>query len=98
MFITIYKIQHEWATDYDLDSCETYIRNICPHRPESVICQDIRTLKIETLPHIDAFAYGFPCNDFSLVGKQKGFYGEFGPLYAYGVKVLNYFKPKFFIA
>jgi DNA (cytosine-5)-methyltransferase 1 len=95
---SVYEVRHEWATDYDLDSCETYIRNICPSWPESVICQDVRTLKIETLPHIDAFAYGFPCNDFSLVGKQKGFDGEFGPLYTYGVKVLNCFKPKFFIA
>lgn len=95
---SVYKIQHEWATDYDLDSCETYIRNICPHRPESVICQDVRTLKIENLPYIDAFVYGFPCNDFSLVGEQRGFNGEFGPLYTYGVKVLNHFEPKFFIA
>lgn len=94
----VYNIEHEWASDYDIDSCETYIRNICPHRSKSVICQDVRILKIEDLSHIDAFAYGFPCNDFSLVGKQKGFNGEFGPLYTYGVKVLNYFKPKFFLA
>jgi DNA (cytosine-5)-methyltransferase 1 len=92
-----YTIKHEWASDYDLDSCKTYVRNIS-RTQNSVLCQDVRTLKIEDLPHIDAFAYGFPCNDFSLVGKQKGFNGEFGPLYTYGVKVLNYFKPKFFIA
>lgn len=93
----VYSIKHEWASDYDLDSCETYARNISRH-PESVICQDVSTLKIEDLPHIDAFAYGFPCNDFSLVGKQKGFDGKFGPLYTYGVKVLNHFEPKFFLA
>jgi len=94
----IYKIQHEWASDYDLDTCRTYSRNLCPYSPATVVCQDVRTLKLETLPHIDAFAYGFPCNDFSLVGEQKGFDGEFGPLYTYGVKVLNHFKPKFFLA
>lgn len=95
---TEYQIQHEWATDFDADSCRTYIRNICPYRPESVICQDVRSLNIKNLPHIDAFAYGFPCNDFSIVGEQKGFKGEFGPLYTYGVHILDYFKPKFFIA
>lgn len=42
--------------------------------------------------------YSFPCNDFSVVGEQKGFNGSFGPLYTYGVKVLNVFKPKFFVA
>ncbi len=93
----VYNIEHEWASDYDSDSCKTYACNISGHS-QSVICQDVRTFKIENLPHIDAFAYGFPCNDFSLVGKQKGFDGKFGPLYTYGVKVLNYFKPKFFLA
>jgi len=66
-----YQIQHEWATDYDVDSCRTYIRNICPHVPKSVFCQDIKSLNIKILSHVDAFAYGFPCNDFSIVGKQK---------------------------
>ncbi len=94
----IYKIKHVWANDYDICSCKTYRRNICPDDPESVICEDIRKLNIENLPSIDAFAYGFPCNDFSIVGKQKGFHGEYGPLYTYGIKVLNYFNPKFFLA
>jgi len=94
----IYKIKHAWANDYDIYSCKTYRRNICPDNPDSVICEDIRKLNIENLPSIDAFAYGFPCNDFSIVGKQKGFHGEYGPLYTYGIKVLNYFNPKFFLA
>lgn len=95
---TVYKIQHEWVSDYDQDTCQTYIRNICPSHPERVICKDVRDLDIKSLSPIDAFAYGFPCNDFSLIGEQKGFKGTFGPLYTYGVKVLDYFKPKFFIA
>ena len=33
--------------------------------------------------------FGFPCNDFSIVGEHKGFDGEFGPLYSYGVRVLE---------
>ena len=47
---------------------------------------------------IDGFAYGFPCNDFSLVGEHKGINGAFGPLYSYGIPILNEFNPKFFIA
>ena len=95
---TTYKVEHEWAVDYDEGSCETYRRNICPDKPTSVLCQDVRSLDITTLPKIDAFAYGFPCNDFSIVGEKNGFKGEYGPLYSYGVKVLNHFKPKFFVA
>jgi DNA (cytosine-5)-methyltransferase 1 len=93
-----YLIKHEWANDFDKDSCATYIRNICPESPNSVICQDVRQLSIENLSPIDAFAYGFPCNDFSIVGEQRGINGSYGPLYTFGLKVLDHFKPKFFVA
>ena len=95
---TEYSISHAWANDFDPDSCQTYINNLSPEQPNSVICQDVRTLRIKKLGPIDGFAYGFPCNDFSVVGEKKGFAGTFGPLYSYGVKVLNHFKPKFFVA
>lgn len=93
-----YKIIHKWANDYDRDTCDTYIHNICPDHPESVICQDVRKLNIDSLQSIDALAFGFPCNDFSVVGEQKGFNGEYGPLYTYGVKVLKKHKPQWFLA
>lgn len=93
-----YKIVHKWANDYDLDTCNTYRRNICPNDPESVICGDVRKLDIEPLGDIDALAFGFPCNDFSVVGEQKGFDGKFGPLYTYGVNVLKRYQPMWFLA
>lgn len=43
------KIVHAWANDYDLDTCKTYIRNICPEAPDSVYCEDVHTLDIEKL-------------------------------------------------
>ncbi|MCC6329383.1 MAG: DNA cytosine methyltransferase [Acidobacteria bacterium] len=94
-------IKHAWATDYDRSTCETYVKNICPAEPESVICSDVRELEMRSLmkvSDIDALAFGFPCNDFSMVGEQKGTNGNFGPLYKYGVKALEYFKPKWFLA
>lgn len=93
-----YKIIHKWANDYDSDTCNTYRRNICPDDTESVICGDVRKLDIEQLGDIDALAFGFPCNDFSVVGEQKGFDGTFGPLYTYGVKVLKRYQPLWFLA
>jgi DNA (cytosine-5)-methyltransferase 1 len=93
-----FSIIHEWANDYDKDTCETYKHNICPKDFNSVICNDVRSLNIDELSHIDCFAFGFPCNDFSIVGEQKGFQGHFGPLYSYGIKVLKHFQPKFFVA
>jgi DNA (cytosine-5)-methyltransferase 1 len=96
-----FSIEHAWATDYDKDTCLTYQTNIAPDRPETVICKDIRTLEIPKLKKvspIDALAFGFPCNDFSIVGEQKGINGVFGPLYMYGVKVLKAFQPEWFLA
>lgn len=93
-----YRVTHQWSNDIDESACETYIKNICPDRPESVIVGDVRDLQLDTLDEIDAFTFGFPCNDYSLVGEHKGLNGDFGPLYTYGVKVLQRFQPKWFIA
>ncbi|MCU7492384.1 MAG: DNA cytosine methyltransferase [Ignavibacteria bacterium] len=97
----VFEISHVWATDYDKDSCATFRNNICPDNPKSVICEDIRKLdynKLLNISKIDALAFGFPCNDFSVVGEQKGMDGIYGPLYEYGVKALKFFKPKWFLA
>lgn len=95
---TDFRIAHQWANDYDEDTCETYRRNICPQHPETVIHKDIRKLDFTGLSEIDALAFGFPCNDYSVVGEQKGINGVFGPLYSYGVKALKHFKPMWFLA
>ena len=91
-------IIHAWANDYDSDTCDTYRHNICPQDPESVIWGDVRKIDLENLSPISALAFGFPCNDFSVVGEQKGFDGKFGPLYSYGVKILKSHRPEWFLA
>jgi DNA (cytosine-5)-methyltransferase 1 len=63
-----------------------------------VYCGKVEELDFKTMPSYDALAFGFPCNDFSLVGEQKGFDGKYGPLYTYGVKAIEAHNPKFFIA
>ena len=93
-----YRIIHQWANDYDESTCETYRHNICPNAPETVYHADIRTFDMSQLTSIEALAFGFPCNDYSVVGEQKGINGTFGPLYTYGVKALKKFKPMWFLA
>ena len=98
---TEYRITPTWATDIDKDACQTYDTNI--HDGEGistgkVIVSPVDQLKIDSLPPIDALAFGFPCNDYSTVGERNGIKGAYGPLYAYGVEVLNHHKPKWFIA
>ena len=93
-----FRIVHQWANDYDKSTCETYRRNICPDDPDSGYHADIRKFDLEQLTGIDALAFGFPCNDYSTVGEQKGMDGTFGPLYSYGVKALKIFRPQWFLA
>jgi DNA (cytosine-5)-methyltransferase 1 len=69
-----------------------------PEDGGGVVYQNVHDLDIDALGDIDGFAFGFPCNDYSLVGEWKGLSGEYGPLYSYGVKVLASKKPKWFVA
>lgn len=93
-----FQISHQWAVDYDYDSCETYKQNLTSDENVNVICEDVRKLDFSQLSPINALAFGFPCNDFSILGQKKGFAGEFGPLYTYGIKALKLFKPLWFLA
>lgn len=92
------KIEHAWANDYDPTTADTYRENTPGASEETVYVGDVRELDTDALPPIDGFAFGFPCNDFSLVGKQKGLDGTYGPLYSYGINVLKSHKPEWFVA
>lgn len=96
-----FSINHAWSTDFNEDACNTYRKNICPDAPETVVCKDIRKLdfsSLEKISAIDALAFGFPCNDFSVVGEKKGIEGVFGALYEYCVLALERFSPMWFLA
>jgi len=91
--------EHSWATDYDADTCKTYKNNLLKDNPDAIsICADIKDVALNELPMTDGFLYGFPCNDFSLVGESKGLKGKFGALYKYGVDYIDYANPLFIFA
>lgn len=94
--------KHAWANEYDPDTVETYKLNILQDpNATSVYCKDVRSFDLHdrnVLGDIDALIFGFPCNDYSLVGEQKGLDGSYGPLYQYGVEALREFQPRVFIA
>lgn len=95
-------IEHLWSNDYDSTACDTYRLNICGNQDDSSVhCGPVEDLPIgdkTVLGEIDCFAFGFPCNDYSLVGEKHGLDGTYGPLYSYGVKVLKEYQPMFFVA
>ena len=94
-----FAFEHVWSTDWDPDTCRTYERNVLRNFPKAqVLCTDVRALDIDALPVVDGFLYGFPCNDFSLVGESKGLHGNYGGLFSYGVKYIDRANPLFFFA
>lgn len=103
----IWQTEPKWVNDYCHDSLKTWESNVLYYEKQrkgfndqvKIIPGDVRKLRINTLAPVDGLMFGFPCNDFSLVGEKKGFDGEFGPLYSYGVKILRKKKnPSWFIA
>ncbi len=94
----VYSIKPVWSNDFDAETCQTYARNIHNGDDTNVVCAPVQDIDFNAIPKFDVLAFGFPCNDFSIVGEQKGFDGEYGPLYSYGVRAIHIHRPKWFIA
>ena len=84
-------------TDIDPDGCRTIERNGVV-APERVIVSDVRKLDYSALAPVDGLAFGFPCNDFSMIGERRGISGRHGDLYSFGVRGLGALDPMFFVA
>ena len=91
------RIKHAWAVDMDPDACRTFARNI-DIDPDMVLCRNAMEIEWNELPKIDALAFGFPCNDFSVIGDRKGLDGNYGGMYTAGVNALKAHHPIFFVA
>ncbi len=103
-----YFIEPVWANDIDQDTCYTYFKNIHKKNPDitpaedinkKVLCGDVRGVDFKKdVPDFHALAFGFPCNDFSIVGEQMGTKGNYGPLYTNGIRAINAKNPSWFLA
>lgn len=49
----------------------------------------------ESLPHFDLLSAGFPCQTFSMMGRQAGFDEERGQMFFYILSILSIHKPKY---
>jgi DNA (cytosine-5)-methyltransferase 1 len=81
----------EWANEIDNKSCQTYKLNF---KEENIICEDIKKLDTKKLNNVDILTGGFPCQAFSIAGKQKGFEDERGTLIFEVLKLIKELVPK----
>lgn len=82
-----------FANDIDKFCKQTYDYNH-PDGPELTL-EDIHKLtkKMDTIPDFDIFCGGFPCQAFSIAGKQEGFNDKRGMVFFDIIKILKYKKP-----
>ncbi len=86
----------KWANEIDKNACLTFEQNF----DQPIVCGDIRALLKKGLipPSADIVLGGFPCQDFSLAGKRRGFNSSRGLLYRSMVEVVRRTKPLIFVA
>ena len=67
-----------WANEFDKDAAKTYRHNF---GSEHLVEADIRSINPADIPDFDVLAAGFPCQPFSVLGRQKGFTDPRGNLF-----------------
>ncbi len=79
-----------WSNDFDKYAVETYNNNF----PNKALCADINQVDLESIPKHDVLIGGFPCQPFSMMGKEKGFEDRRGTLFFKVVEIIETQKRK----
>jgi DNA (cytosine-5)-methyltransferase 1 len=67
------------------------------HWPDVPVFEDVARLSAEHVGQIDVITGGFPCQDFSVAGKQKGINGTRSGLWWEMRRIISEVRPKFAI-
>jgi len=79
-----------WANEIDRYACSTYRHNF---GSGFLMEGDIRQIDLSTIPKFEILTAGFPCQPFSVMGKQHGFADPRGTMYYEILRVIDTVKP-----
>ncbi len=79
-----------YKNEIDAKCDDTYYRNFGEHFDS----KDIFDLKINEIPEMDLLCSGFPCQPFSIAGKQKGLEDDRGRIILRLFEIIRSVKPK----
>ncbi len=80
-----------WANEIDKDAAKTYKYNF---GIDHLVEKDIRKVCTDEIPDFDVLVAGFPCQPFSVLGKQKGFNDPRGQLFFEITRIVQAKQPK----
>ena len=80
-----------WANELDKDAATTYRLNF---GNDHLVEKDIRKIAVNIIPNFDVLVAGFPCQPFSIMGRQQGFNDPRGNLFFEIARVVETKKPQ----
>lgn len=80
-----------WANEFDKDAARTYKHNF---GSEHICEKDIRNVQVEDITDFDVLVAGFPCQPFSVLGKQRGFDDPRGQLFFEIARIVKEKRPQ----
>ena len=85
------RFQSVWANEIDPAACKTYRMNF---GDAYLIEGDLRSIDSHYIPDFDVLTAGFPCQPFSIAGKQKGFEDVRGNLFFEIARIVDVKRPQ----
>lgn len=79
-----------WVNEFDSAACKTYRYNF---GDKHLVEKDIRKIDVSGIPDFDVLTAGFPCQPFSIGGRQKGFDDRRGNLFFEIARVIDKKRP-----